>query len=67
MWYRVTRNPLEFYRLTGGQLDLGIGVSQYGIRAKVNDYLESLVGVSIRMVLIPASQRGIRVKVYDYL
>ena len=36
------------------------GASQLGIRAKVNDYLGSSVGVFISMVLIPASQLGIR-------
>ena len=35
----------------------------HGIRAKVNDYLGSLVGVFISMVLIIASQHGIRAKV----
>ena len=44
-----------------------IPASQHGIRAKVNDYLGSSVGVSVSMVLIPASQHGIRAKVYDYL
>ena len=34
-------------------------VSQFGIRAKVNDYLGSSVGVVISLVLIPASQHGI--------
>ena len=38
----------------------GIGVSQLGIRAKVNDYLGSSVGVLMSTVLIPASQLGIR-------
>ena len=33
----------------------GIGASQFGIRAKVNDYHGSSVGVSISLVLIPAS------------
>ena len=42
-------------------------MSQLGIRAKVNDYLGSSVGVSISLVLIPASQLGIRAKVNDYL
>ena len=37
-----------------------IGVSQLGIRGKVNDYLGSLVGVFISIVLVPASQLGIR-------
>ena len=37
-----------------------IPASQLGIRAKVNDYLESSMGVFISMVLIPASQLGIR-------
>ena len=38
----------------------GFGASQLGIRAKVNDYLGSSVGVSISLVLISASQLGIR-------
>ena len=42
-------------------------MSQRGIRAKVNDYLGSSMGVFISRVLIPASQHGIRAKVYDYL
>ena len=42
-------------------------MSLHGIRAKVNDYLGSSVGVSICIVLIPASQLGIRVKVNDHL
>ena len=37
-----------------------MGHSQLGIKAKVNDYLGSSVGVSVSMVLIPASQLGIR-------
>ena len=37
-----------------------IPTSQLGIRAKVNDYLGSSVGVSISLVLILASQLGIR-------
>ena len=45
----------------------GFGASQLGIRAKVNNYLGSSVGVVISLVLIPASQHGIRGKVYDYL
>ena len=36
------------------------GASQHGIRAKVNDYLGSSMGVVISLVLIPASQLGIR-------
>ena len=36
------------------------GASQLGIRAKVNDYLGSSMGVSISLVLIPTSQLGIR-------
>ena len=42
-------------------------MSQLGIKAKVNDYLGSSVGVVISLVLIPASQLGIRAKVNDYL
>ena len=42
-------------------------MSQLGIRAKVNDYLGSSVGVVISIVLIPASHLGIRAKVNDYL
>ena len=35
--------------LTGGQRGTpGFGVSQLGIRAKVNDYLGSLVGIELR-------------------
>ena len=45
----------------------GLGASQLGIRAKVNDYLGSSVGVSISLILILASQLGIRAKVNDYL
>ena len=37
-----------FRRLMGGQRDtLGFGTSQLGIRAKVNDYLGSSVGVEL--------------------
>ena len=59
-WRRVTRHPLVFRGLTGSQRTPGIGASQLGIRAKVNDYLGSSVGVSISLVMIPASQLGIR-------
>ena len=38
----------------------GFGASQLGITVKVNDYLGSSMGVSISLVLIPASQLGIR-------
>ena len=38
-----------------------IPASQYGTRAKVNDYLGSSVGVVISVVMIPASQHGIKV------
>ena len=34
--------------------------SHLGIKLKVKDYLGSSVGVSISLVLIPASQLGIR-------
>ena len=37
-----------------------IPASQHGIRAKVNDYLGSSVGVFVSIILIPASQHGIR-------
>ena len=37
-----------------------IPASQLGIKAKVNDYLGSSVGVFISLVLIQASQLGIR-------
>ena len=37
-----------------------IPASQLGIKAKVNDYLGSSVGVVISVVLIPASHLGIR-------
>ena len=46
VWYWVTRNPQEFYGLTVCQQDPGFGVSQFGIRAQVNDYLGARVGVS---------------------
>ena len=49
-----------FRGLTGSQRTLGIRGAQLGIKAKVNDYLGSSVGVFISMVLIPASQLGIR-------
>ena len=64
---RVTRHSRVFRRLAGCQRTLGNGASQLGIRAKVNDYLGSSVGVSISIVLIPASQLGIKAKVNDYL
>ena len=59
-WRRVTRHPLVFRGLTGSQRTPGIGASRLDIRAKVNDYLGSSVGVVISMVLIPASQLGIK-------
>ena len=49
-----------FRGLTGSQRTPGFEASQLGIRAKVNDYLGSLVGVVISLVLIQASQLGIR-------
>ena len=49
-WRRVTRPPLIFRGLTGSQRTPGFGVSQLGIRAKVNDYLGSSVGVVISVV-----------------
>ena len=45
-----------FRRLTGSQRTPGFGASQPCIRAKVNDYLGSSMGVVISLVLIPASQ-----------
>ena len=48
-WRRVTRHPLVFRGLTGSQRTPGNGVSQLGIRAKVNDYLGSLVGIELGM------------------
>ena len=60
-WCRVTRHPRVFRGLTGCQRTSGFGASQLDIRAKVNDYLGSSVGVSIHLVLIPASQLGIKV------
>ena len=57
---RVTRHPLVFRGLTGSQRTPGFGASQLGIKAKVNDYLGSSVGVVICLVLIQASQLGIR-------
>ena len=59
-WRRVTRPPLVFRGLTGSQWTPGFGVPKLGIRAKVNDYLGSSVGVVISLVLIQASQLGIR-------
>ena len=59
-WCRATRHPRIFRGLMGCQRTPGIGALQLGIKAKVNDYLGSLVGVFISMVLIPASQLGIR-------
>ena len=59
-WCQVTRHPRVFRGLTGCQRTPGIGASQHGIIAKVNDYLGSSVGVVISLVLIPASQLGIR-------
>ena len=59
-WCWVTRRPLVLRGLTGSQRTPGFGASQLGIRAKVNDYLGSSVGVDISIVLIPASQLGIR-------
>ena len=59
-WCRVTRHPRIFYRLTGCQRIPCFTTSQLGIRAKVNDYLRTSVGVSISLVLIPALQLGIR-------
>ena len=44
---RVTRHSLIFRGLTGSQRTPGFGASQLGIRAKVNDYLGSSVGVYI--------------------
>ena len=41
--------------------------SEGSIRAKVNDYLRSSVGVVISVDLIPTSQLGIRASVYEYL
>ena len=57
---RVTRHSRVFRGLTGCQRTPRFGASQHGIRAKVNDYLGSSVGVVISVVLIPASQLGIR-------
>ena len=44
---RVTRHSRIFRGLTGSQWTPGFGASQLGIRAKVNDYLGSSVGVYI--------------------
>ena len=50
-WCRVTRHPRVFCGLTGCQRDTpGFGASQLGIRAKVNDYLGSSVGVELRFI-----------------
>ena len=59
-WCQVTRHPRVFRRLTSCQQTPENGASQLGIRAKVNDYLGSSVGVFISLVLIPASQLVIR-------
>ena len=56
----VTQHSRVFRGLTGSQRTPGFWASQLGIRAKVNDYLGSSVGVVISVVLIPASQLGIR-------
>ena len=42
---RVARYSRVFRGLTGSQRTPGFGASQLGIRAKVNDYLGSSVGV----------------------
>ena len=47
-WCRVTQHPRVFCRLTGCQRTPENGASQLGIRAKVNDYLGSSVGVELR-------------------
>ena len=47
-WYWVTRHPRVFRGLTGCQRTPENGASQLGIRAKVNDYLGSSVGVELR-------------------
>ena len=47
-WCRVTRHPRIFHKLTGCQRTPRNGASQLGIRAKVNDYLGSSVGVERR-------------------
>ena len=47
-WCWVTRHSRVFRGLTGCQRTLGFGASQLGIRAKVNDYLGSSVGVELR-------------------
>ena len=57
---RVARHSRVFRGLTGSQRIPGFRASQLGIRAKVNDYLGSSVGVVISVVLIPASQLGIK-------
>ena len=46
-WRRVPRHPLVFRGLTGSQRTPGNGASQLGIRAKVNGYLGSSVGVEL--------------------
>ena len=56
----VTRHSQVFREFTGSQRTPGFGASQLSIKAKVNDYLGSSVGVSISLVLIPASQLGIK-------
>ena len=57
---RITRHSRVFHGLTGSQRTPGFRASQLGIRAKVNDYLGSSVGVVISLILIPASELGIR-------
>ena len=57
---RVTRHSRVFREFTVSQRTPGFGASQLDIRAKVNDYLGSSVGVSISLVLIPASRLGIK-------
>ena len=47
-WCRVTRHPRVFRGLTDCQQTPGNGSSQIGIRAKVNDYLGSSVGLELR-------------------
>ena len=47
-WCRVTRHPRIFRGLMGCQRTPGFWASQLGIKAKVNDYLRSSVGVEIR-------------------
>ena len=55
IWVSRYETCRYFRELTGSQRTPGFGASQYGIRAEVNDYLGSSVGVVMSLVMIPAS------------